>query len=135
VRLGCYGLAGGKAGQPFGVTVDTEGRAKTLGGLVDGEPLAAGQLVRVVTTGGGGWGDALEREPDLVRHDVWQGKVSLEAARDDYGVVLKASGLDDPPELDIAATDALRSKLRASRRELAMLDRGPGYERMVAGKG
>ena len=133
VRLGCYGLAGGSAGQPFCVTVDVEGRAKNLGGLVDGEPLAAGQFVRVVTTGGGGWGDPLEREAELVRQDVWQGKVSLEAAREEYGVVLKPSGADDPPELDLRATEALRSKLRASRGELKMLDRGPGYERMVVG--
>jgi N-methylhydantoinase B len=135
VRLGCYGLAGGSAGQPFCVTVDVEGRAKTLGGLVDGEPLAAGQLVRVVTTGGGGWGDPLEREPELVRQDVWQGKVSFDAAREDYGVVLKSTGSDDPPELDFAATGALRTKLRSSRGGLKMLERGPGYERMVvAGK-
>ena len=76
----------------------------------------------------------MEREPELVRQDVWQGKVSLEAARDDYGVVLKASGRDDPLELDLRGTDALRSKLRASRGGLRMLDRGPGYERMVGGK-
>ena len=44
--------------------------------------------MRVVTTGGGGWGDPLEREPDLVARDVIEGKVSAAAARDDYGVVL-----------------------------------------------
>jgi N-methylhydantoinase B len=91
--------------------------------------------VRVVTTGGGGWGDPLEREPELVRHDVWQGKVSLEAARGDYGVVLKPNGPDAPPELDLSATDAMRAKLRGSRGPLPMLDRGPGYERMVRAKG
>ena len=55
MRLGCYGLNGGKAGTPFCVTVDAEGNAHDLGGLVDGEPVRAGQIVRVVTTGGGGW--------------------------------------------------------------------------------
>ena len=69
-----------------------------------------------------------------MRHDVWQGKVSLEAARDDYGVVLKPNGSDDPPELDVAATNALRIKLCASRGALPMLDRGAGYERMVRAK-
>src|SRR6266849_10568537 len=57
VRLGCYGLNGGKAGQPFCVTIDAEGEARDLGGLVDGEAVLKGQVVRVVTTGGGGWGD------------------------------------------------------------------------------
>ena len=88
VRLGCYGVNSGKAGQPFCVTVDAEGEARDLGGLVDGEQVLAGQVVRVVTTGGGGWGDPLEREPELVERDVVDGKVSLAAARSDYGVVL-----------------------------------------------
>ena len=76
MRLGCYGLNGGKAGQPFCVTVDALGAATDLGGLVDGEPVLAGQIVRVVTTGGGGWGDPLEREPELVLRDVFEGKIS-----------------------------------------------------------
>ena len=50
--------------------------------------MLAGQVVRVVTTGGGGWGDPLEREPELVLRDVVEGKVSPDAARDEYGVVL-----------------------------------------------
>jgi N-methylhydantoinase B len=88
--------------------------------------------MRVITTGGGGWGDPLEREVELVRQDVRQGKVSVEAARDNYGVVLKPSGQDDPPEIDLAASEALRAKLRGARGPLAMLDRGPGYARMVS---
>ena len=88
MRLGCYGVNGGEAGEPFCVTVDIEGTPRDLGGLVDGEPVLAGQIVRVVTTGGGGWGDPLEREPELVLRDVIDGKVSAAAARDDYGVVL-----------------------------------------------
>ena len=37
---------------------------------------------------GGGYGDPLEREPQLVQQDVKNGLVSMEAARDIYGVVL-----------------------------------------------
>jgi N-methylhydantoinase B len=128
VRLGCYGVNGGKAGQPFRVTVDLEGAAKDLGGLVDGEPVRAGQVVRVVTTGGGGWGDPLAREPELVRRDVVDGKVSMEAARAEYGVMLAAT--EDGTggwQVDSAATDALRGRLRANRSPRPMLDRGPGY--------
>ncbi|HVL35892.1 MAG TPA: hydantoinase B/oxoprolinase family protein [Burkholderiales bacterium] len=129
VRLGCYGVAGGKAGQPFCVTVDLEGAPRDLGGLVDGEPLAAGQVMRVVTTGGGGWGDPLEREPDLVALDVLQGKVSLTAARRDYGVVLEER--DGEWRVDAARTAALRAELRAGRHApLPLIDRGPGYESM-----
>jgi len=132
VRLGCYGLNGGKAGRPFCVTVDVEGAPRDLGGLVDGEPVRKGQLVRVVTTGGGGWGDPLEREPELVHRDVIEGKVSLGAARDEYGVVLLETV---PAELDVdaARTTRLRDELRARRggSPLPMIDRGEGYERML----
>jgi N-methylhydantoinase B len=127
VRLGCYGHNGGKAGQPFCVTVDAEGKKKTLGGLVDGEPVKAGQIVKVVTTGGGGWGDPLTRETELVLTDVIQGKVSPEAARRDYGVVLRRKR--GALTVDDKATAALRAKLKRARpKKLAMIDRGPGYE-------
>jgi N-methylhydantoinase B len=46
VRLGCYGLKGGKAGEPFCVTVDAEGEARKLGGLVDGAEVRKGQVVK-----------------------------------------------------------------------------------------
>jgi N-methylhydantoinase B len=129
VRLGCYGLSGGKAGQPFCVTVDLQGRAKDLGGLVDGEPLAAGQVMRVVTTGGGGWGDPLEREPERVALDVLQGKVSFEAARRDYGVVLEERAGEY--RVNERATQTLRSELRGKRTApLPLVDRGPGFEKL-----
>src|ERR1700761_1763986 len=115
VRLGCYGVNGGSAGLPFLVTIDAEGTPRDLGGLVDGEPVLAGQILRVRTTGGGGWGDPLEREAELVLRDVIEGKVSLEAARDDYGVALKAADGVDNFAVDEAATAALRAKLKAAR--------------------
>jgi N-methylhydantoinase B len=133
VRLGCYGVNGGKAGKPFCVTIDAEGAPRDLGGLVDGEPVLAGQIVRVVTTGGGGWGDPLEREAELVERDVIEGKVSLSAAREEYGVVLDRSSEDF--EIDAKATAALREKLRASRTTTSsMIDRGSGFEQMLRGE-
>ena len=99
--LSCWGLKGGRAGKPFRVTVapDTPDE-KRLEGLVDNEPLPAGTLVRIETTGGGGWGDPLEREPELVALDVRQGKVSAAAALADYGVVLdQAGGVDESATL------------------------------------
>jgi len=135
VRLGCYGLNGGKAGQPFCVTVDAEGAAIELGGLVDGELVLAGQVVKVVTTGGGGWGDPLEREPAMVQRDVTEGRVSRESAHNDYGVVF-APGVDlDDAHIDMAATNSCRAALRAQRHgKLPMIDRGEGYEKMLRGE-
>ena len=137
VRLGCYGVAGGKAGEPFCVTVDLHGAAKQLGGLVDGEPVKAGQVVRVVTTGGGGWGDPLEREPELVLRDVVQRKVSPEAARREYGVMLVARQSEAETEyaVDDLATAKLRGEMRAARKgPLPLLERGSGYEKMLRGE-
>jgi N-methylhydantoinase B len=131
--LGCWGLAGGHAGQPFRVTVDPDGPdERVLPGLVDDEPIAAGTLVRVETTGGGGWGDPLEREPERVGADVLEGKVSERAARDDYGVVVRI--VDDATfEVDAGATSALRAELRAARPPRPFFDRGPGY-RLLSGR-
>src|SRR5262249_8108871 len=47
-----------------------------------------GDKVRVVTGGGGGFGDPLKREPARVERDVRFGYGSPEAARAAYGVVL-----------------------------------------------
>jgi N-methylhydantoinase B len=129
VRLGCYGLNGGKAGQPFCVTVDLEGKPRDLGGLVDGEPVLAGQVVRVVTTGGGGWGNPLEREPERVLQDVIEGRVSLDSARYDYGVVIHDE------KIDADATQKLRAEKNAVRKEApSMIDRGEGHEKFLRGE-
>src|SRR6202041_703990 len=135
VRLGCYGLNGGKAGKPFCVTIDTEGKPHDPGGGVAGEPVRAGEIVRVVTPGGGGWGDPLEREPEWVERDVIEGKVSLAAARDDYGVMLLAADGKDPFVVDEAATAAQRVELKAARASApVMIDRGTGFEKMQRGE-
>src|SRR5258708_22285474 len=135
VRLGCYGLNGGKAGQPFCVTVDAEGAARDLGGLVDGEPVLKGQVVRVVTTGGGGWGDPLEREPELILRDVVEGRVSLASAGADYGVVFTPTSTAEQPQIDQAATLLRRGDQRKARKgPLPMIDRGDGYEKMLRGE-
>jgi N-methylhydantoinase B len=131
--LGCWGLAGGHAGAPFRVTVDPGGPTeRILPGLVDDEPIAAGTLVRIETTGGGGWGDPLDREPELVGRDVLEGKVSDEAARGVYGVVVRV--IDDATfEVDAEATTAQRAQLRAARSPRPFFDRGPGY-RLLSGR-
>jgi len=119
--LSCWGLKGGRAGKPFRVTVNpgVPGE-RVLEGLVDDEAIPAGTLVRIDTTGGGGWGDPLARDPALVALDVAQGKVSVQAARDDYGVVLD----------DSAATEELRVRMRMQRGPLPFFDRGPGYRQL-----
>ncbi|HEY7358882.1 MAG TPA: hydantoinase B/oxoprolinase family protein, partial [Ktedonobacterales bacterium] len=125
--LSCYGVAGGMAGGTYKTIINPGAPdERKLPGLVDDEPLKKGDLIRLVTTGGGGWGDPLEREPELVRLDVLRGLVSLHSAERDYGVRL------GPPEQEYllleAETVSLREQLRREREPRPLIDRGPGYE-------
>ncbi len=131
--LACWGVKGGKAGKSFQVVIDPGGEnEREMDGLVDDEFVRAGEVIRIRTTGGGGWGDPLNRQVDLVVRDVVWGKVSFGAALEDYGVVL--AGPQEAPELDAAATEALRARLRTERGETPFFDRGPGYARLSGGK-
>lgn len=60
--------------------------------------------------GGGGYGDPLERELELVQQDVSEGKVSIDGARRDYGVVIDPKSY----EVDVPATQELRKQLKAT---------------------
>jgi len=64
--------------------------------------------VSMDAAGGGGYGDPLEREIERVERDVIEGYVSIETAREDYGVVI------DPEtgKVDLIATQKLRKDLK-----------------------
>jgi len=70
-------------------------------------PLNDGDGFLIEVGGGGGFWNALERDPERVLADVRSGYVSLEAARRDYGVVIKKEGRRF--ELDAKGTAELRS--------------------------
>jgi N-methylhydantoinase B len=86
--------------------------------LVNGEPgnpygltqLKPGDMVIMDAAGGGGYGAPLEREMELVENDVREGYVSIESAREDYGVVI------DPEtgKVDLKASQKLRKALKKS---------------------
>ncbi|WP_214107073.1 hydantoinase B/oxoprolinase family protein [Acrocarpospora catenulata] len=120
--LSCWGVAGGRAGRPFVVTVN----GVEMDGLVDDFPVRADEIIRIRTTGGGGWGSPYDRDPLSVAADVRDGKVSLEAARTDYGVILH-------PDLTVnePATTDLRATLPTTE---AFFDRGPGYPKLSGGQ-
>jgi len=66
--------------------------------------LKPGDVVRVDMNAGGGYGDPFDRDPEMVWGDVMDGYVTIQGARDDYGVVI------DPATLmvDLTATRKLR---------------------------
>ncbi len=126
--LACWGVKGGRAGRSFAVTIDPGGpREREVDALADAEPVQAGEVIRIRTTGGGGWGDPLERPYDEVERDVLWGKVSVDGALADYGVLLVDGAVDE------AASDARRAQLRADRGEQPFFDRGPGYATLSGG--
>jgi N-methylhydantoinase B len=95
------GRLGGKPGRGYGLSINDRevdhGTSRTL---------MPGDRVKFVLSGGGGYGDPLTRDPARVIDDVIEGCVTVQLARDDYGVVLDAAGL----AIDAAATQAARSK-------------------------
>jgi N-methylhydantoinase B len=84
-------LVSGMPGNPFGLT-----------------RMKPGDVIIMDAAGGGGFGDPLERDPETVQEDVIQGYVSVEKAREDYGVVIDPGTM----KADLAATGELRKSMR-----------------------
>lgn len=120
-KFPAFGVAGGHAGRSGRIVLNpgTEGE-RALKTMSDGNRLVAGDLVRIMTPGGGGWGAPFERPAEQVRGDVLDGFVTRESAREDYGVVLDGSTVDE------AATRARRAELRAA--PTGMFHRGGWFD-------
>ena len=127
--LGCYGVNGGKAGMNYSVSViDPSGKETVFPGMTDTVIVKPGSSVRIVTTGGGGWGDPLKREVERVVYDVQCGLVSKKQAKALYGVVLNKVGRKFAA--DVKATKALRQQMAKARGKPPMFDRGPYFEKL-----
>lgn len=104
-RTGPYGLFGAGAGAK-GTTLLNPGTPEETPLHSKGTyKLKRGDVVSWRTSGAGGYGNPLERDPELVRKDVLDGLVSVEGAERDYGVIISARG-----EIDHARTEALRRR-------------------------
>jgi N-methylhydantoinase B len=82
-------LVNGKDGDPSGLTLCQKG-----------------DVIQFISAGGGGYGNAFERNPEAVEQDVINGYVSVASARDDYGVVIDPDTL----KVDLVATENIRAK-------------------------
>jgi N-methylhydantoinase B len=98
-----YGLVDGGAGAPSATFVSTESGWE-LQPTKFIRTLRKGQRVRHVTAAGGGYGDPRRRDAQAVLEDVREGKVSVAAARDLYGVAIHKR----PWRIDEAETARLR---------------------------
>lgn len=109
LRFRPWGYAGGGPGAPTELIVN-EGRADERRlHVVDVHPLRAGDVVVLRTSGAGGYGDPLLREPGDVAADVAAGLVTAEHASDAYGVHVSGGRVDE------AATRAERTRRERAR--------------------
>ena len=123
-----WGVLGGETGMRSSKRlVRSDGSEQWLPAKVEGIKVSKGDLLYFNTWGGGGWGDPLQRDPQLVLTDVKRRLVSAEGARR-YGVVI-----DDSDQVDTAATEALRAEMAAARpADLPLFNFGPALEQIRA---
>lgn len=116
-RFGPPGVFDGEPGRTAGLVIDKgTPKERNIGIFAASEPVRKDELIYYWSSGGGGYGKALDRDLDLVLNDVINEYVSLEGARRDYGVVIRE--LDRRRlsyEIDQEATAALRAKMRQER--------------------
>lgn len=101
-RFPPWGAMGGGAGDPFRVILNRGTAKEQVVGKIDQLRVDAGDTVTILTPGAGGYGDPFQRDPQAVLADVQGRLVGIDAARRDYGVVIRNGGLDE------AATSAAR---------------------------
>ena len=112
-----WGIDGGLPSTPHGVTLMRPGEPpKFLGAVFSGVPMEPGDRFTRPSAGGGGLGDPMERAPAAVLEDIIDGYVTQAGAARDYGVVVREIDAElDQLEVDAAATDAARAKIRVER--------------------
>ena len=104
VKIPPWGLRGGGSGALGEYILErADGSAERLPSKCT-VPLRRGDRLHIRTPGGGGYGDPYARRPERVLRDVCNGLVSVESAREGYGVVIDPVGL----EVLVSETDDIR---------------------------
>lgn len=104
-----WGAMGGYPGACARVVLNMGTTEEQELGKIDRVRAKAGDVITIITPGGGGYGDPFERDPAAVAWDVARGLVSTTAAARDYGVCLH----DGSMQVDAEATARLRAGPRA----------------------
>jgi N-methylhydantoinase B len=122
-----WGVNGGEPGaRARKILEKADGTQTIIGNKVEDVEVEAGDQLHFITWGGGGWGDPLARDPDLVAREVREGLVTVAGARR-YGVVVTDG------QVDQAATAALRAEIEAGRSgPLPLFNHGPSIEALRA---
>ncbi|HLN12350.1 MAG TPA: hydantoinase B/oxoprolinase family protein [bacterium] len=118
-----WGRLGGRPGARGYTLLNPGTPAERSIGKIDVLQLEYGDVIRIGTPGGGGYGDPLERDPADVAADVRRGVLSANSAAREYDVVLRSDAT-----VDDAATQTRRAARRAARGPLRDFDFGPERE-------
>jgi N-methylhydantoinase B len=122
-----WGVLGGETGKRSTKRlVRADGSEEWLPAKAEGIKVKVGDVLYFNTWGGGGWGDPLEREAELVRQDVERRLVTAPGASR-YGVVIADNGT-----VDEGATIALRQEMRSTRGPIEVFNRGGSIEELKA---
>ncbi len=123
-----YGRMGAVPGPVGTCTLDPGTDHERPHGKIDRLELQRGDVVRMTSPGGGGFGPALRRKPRLVLTDVRNGIVSEAEAREAYGVVIRCDDVDE------AATAELRTTMleTACHEEFTFGAERTRYERLLS---
>jgi N-methylhydantoinase B len=122
-----WGVRGGDPGMRSTKRIErADGTEEWLPAKCDGVKVKEGDVLYFNTWGGGGWGNPLERDADLVAFDARRGVVSSDGAQR-YGVVIAADG-----SVDTGATEKLRAEMAASKVDTGLFSRGGTIEEIKA---
>jgi N-methylhydantoinase B len=120
-----WGVNGGEPGKRARKILEkADGTSQIIGNKVEEVHVDEGDQLHFITWGGGGWGDPLGRDASLVGKEIVQGLVTVQGAKA-YGVIASEEGV-----VDLAASEALRAKMRNERGELPLFNYGPGIEKL-----
>ena len=105
-----FGLEGGREGSPS-YNILNPGDTETILTTMGTAPMRNGALIRHELASGGGWGNPLERDPDMVLSDLLDEKISIDHAREIYGVIFINTGTMPPISVDLKETEQLRKAM------------------------
>lgn len=101
-----WGMEGGAEGsRNYVKMIFADGSEPEVFGKTAQYPLKKGDVARLVTGTGGGYGDPLERPVESVQKDVRDGYITVEMAKEDHGVLL------NPESLEVEGLDERRQKV------------------------
>jgi N-methylhydantoinase B len=104
LRFAPWGASGGTAGTTGRVVLNPGTPAERVLPKIDVLALEPGDVLSILTPGGGGHGDRLARPPAAVLADAMAGLISREHAREAYGVVLTGDRVDENATAALRAT-------------------------------